>query len=386
MADAINLICTDDRMRAAFSYLQIGQDGEMDVDLALEMQVQISSDTAEFNVMSLYGPVAFYDDGKRRITVDQGGLFEDAMALAHELRHVRQDHAGLMSLVNCLPAADYITGSLLLEADAIAYQTHVACRLSSLGHPEILELMRSRNVLRQATDAYLTGRTEQWPAAACQFAAMDASARVSEFFEKYVAIAQGDYSPVASNKHTEIAHLVQGLRDLGCDGEGYPSGLFANIAKRIEASAVAVSARLDLRFPDVTASRGLEMATYHYMTSGCHVFAEALLQRLGGSVVALRDGSDDDAPVHVFCLDTDECPVDVRGCKSLSSVRGGLVNGDDLWLDRTFGREGIAASKDLDAFSEADVKQALIVIDALVLQDADFFQWRDQVKRLNEAL
>lgn len=179
-------------------------------------------------------------DRHRRIVEIRRGLSPGAQMglIAHSIRHVQQDGTAILSTFEDLSLDDRLSGTYLVEADADAFQVHVAAQLARAGSGGLWRHCVARNDIGSAADAYQRGYRKggERTGAAMAFAALSKDVG---FLDRYATVNADEIaSGLATNGPGNLSGLATRLELASPAGMAYPDRGF-RLAVRDFAGAAA---------------------------------------------------------------------------------------------------------------------------------------------------
>lgn len=180
------------------------------------------------------------DRHRRTVEVRRGlAPLPQVSLLAHHLRHVLQDAGSVLAAYEDLPLDERLAGTYLVEADACAFQVHVAAQLARSGAPGLWSHCVSRGDAGSAAAAaaYLRGtrRGGERIGAAMAFEAL---ASDPAFLDHYAAAnAEEIAAGIPSHGPGNLRGLSTRLALASPAGCPYPDRAFAQAVLAYEARA-----------------------------------------------------------------------------------------------------------------------------------------------------
>ncbi len=178
------------------------------------------------------------DRHRRLVEVREGLSFDSQVCqVSHHLRHVQQDAGTVLAAYEDLPLDERLAGTYLVEADALAYQAHVAAQLAQSGRPTLWNHLVTRDVLCKSADSYLRGYRKggERIGAVMAFSSM---AACPGFLKRYAAVNEEEVAHgVASHGPGNLKALATKLAMASPAGVPYPDRAFAVAAREMEARA-----------------------------------------------------------------------------------------------------------------------------------------------------
>lgn len=180
-------------------------------------------------------------DRHRRIMEIRAGLpfASQVSRVSHQLRHIQQDAGTVLASYEDLPLDERLAGTYLVEADALAFQAHVAAQLAKSGRPEMWGHLASREILCKSAESYLRGFRKGGERIGTVMA-FSAMAGCHDFLEHYAEVnAEEVAHGVASHGPGNLKALATKLAMASPAGVPYPDRPFAVAVRDLEARADA---------------------------------------------------------------------------------------------------------------------------------------------------